>query len=201
MPRILPKALFVYQQNYIKFFAFAVALTLVACAGAEPPAPASHMPLGASTSAPMGAVLFCEQNSSECGEARATPREVAMTPEKWADLRAVQTAVDRRIAPSQKADMTWHYADGGAGNCVQYALEKRRDLIGRGWPAGALQLATVVTPNNNRHLVLVVATNDGDWVLDNLRADVARWDDLPYHWTARQQGASLRDWVSIGLRG
>lgn len=189
-------------QKFLKILALLAAAGLAACAGSSaPPAPASQMPLGPSTSMPMGAVLFCEKNSNECGESRTTPRRVAMTPERWTDLRSVQTEVDRRIAPTEKADMAWHYAEDGIGNCVQYALEKRRDLIGRGWPAGALQLATVVTPNNNRHLVLVVATTEGDWVLDNLRGDVARWDDLPYHWTARQQGASLRDWVSIGLRG
>lgn len=181
-------------------------LAMAACAGVPggglPATAASHMPLGASTEPPMGAVLFCEANSGECPQQAAVPpQEVPMTPQRWDELRAVQYAVDQEIVPSPRADIAWHYAQGGVGNCVQYALEKRRRLLARGWPAAALELATVVTPNNNRHLVLVIATNHGDWVLDNLRRDLARWQDLPYQWRARQQGASLRDWVRVALNG
>ena len=150
----------------------------------------------------MGAVLFCEANSSECPQQAAlTPQEMGMTPQRWDELHSVQTGVDREIAPKASADIAWHYAQGGVGGCVQYALEKRRRLLALGWPAAALGLATVVTPQNNRHLVLVIATNEGDWVLDNLRGDLARWEDLPYQWGERQQGASLRDWVRIALNG
>jgi predicted transglutaminase-like cysteine proteinase len=180
-------------------------LAIAACAGmpeGAPPPAASRMPLGPSTNPPMGAVLFCEANSSEClPQAKGRPQQVAMTPQRWDQLRSVQIAVDREIVPQATADIAWHYAQNGAGGCVQYALEKRRRLLSLGWPAAALGLATVVTPQNNRHLVLVVATNDGDWVLDNLRADLARWEDLPYHWRERQLGASLRDWVRVALNG
>ena len=65
---------------------------------------------------------------------------------------------------------------------------------------GALQLATAVTPDKVGHLVLVIDTTEGDWVLDNLRADVERWRDLPYRWVARQQGAAMEDWVSVARR-
>jgi len=37
-------------------------------------------------------------------------------------------------------------------------------------------------------------------VLDNLQADVVRWEKLPYRWIARQQGASMEGWVSVGQR-
>ena len=170
--------------------------------GTRPPAAASRMPLGHPTSPPMGAVLFCESNAGECPH-RALPasQPVALSAGQWAELNAVQQAVNQSIIPTARADIAWHYAAGGVGNCVQYALEKRRRLLQQGWPAAALELATVVTPSNARHLVLVVATTQGDWVLDNLRPGIAGWDELPYHWTARQQGPSLRNWVSIALRG
>jgi predicted transglutaminase-like cysteine proteinase len=163
---------------------------------------ASRMPLGGSARPPMGAVLFCEANSAECAApASAAPQEVAMTAQRWDELRTVQDGVDADIVPTPRADIAWHYPQGGTGNCVQYAMEKRRRLLELGWPAAALQLATVITPQNNHHLVLVIDTSQGDWVLDNLHRDVARWQDLPYNWQERQQGASLRDWVSIAVRG
>jgi predicted transglutaminase-like cysteine proteinase len=63
-----------------------------------------------------------------------------------------------------------------------------------------LQLTTAVTPGDSGYLVLVVDTTEGDWVLDNLRANVVQWKDLPYCWIARQPAASLQDWVSVGPR-
>jgi predicted transglutaminase-like cysteine proteinase len=44
-----------------------------------------------------------------------------------------------------------------------------------------------VTKADIGHLVLVIDTTEGDWMLDNLRADIVRWEDLPYRWIARQQ--------------
>jgi predicted transglutaminase-like cysteine proteinase len=57
----------------------------------------------------------------------------------------------------------WDYSGDGTGNCVQFALEKRRALIRRGAPPAALQLATAVTPTNIGHLVIVIDTVEGDW--------------------------------------
>ena len=45
--------------------------------------------------------------------------------------------------------------------------------------------------------MLVVSTNQGDWVLDNLHDAVLPWDALPYRWVARQQGPTFKDWVSV----
>ena len=108
--------------------------------------------------------------------------------------------INRKFRPSREARFAWDYSANGTENCVQFALEKRRALIRRGWPPGALQLATAVTPDKVGHLVLVIDTAEGDWVLDNLRADVVRWRDLPYRWVARQQGAAMEDWVSVARR-
>jgi predicted transglutaminase-like cysteine proteinase len=145
-------------------------------------------------------MLFCVENANECSEQRSTTQKVAMTPELWNRLRWVQHDINRKLRPTREARFAWHYSADGTGNCVQFALEKRRALIVHGWPSGALQLATGVTTADIGHLVLVIATTQGDWVLDNLQADVVRWEDLPYRWIARQQGASMQEWVSAGPR-
>jgi predicted transglutaminase-like cysteine proteinase len=124
-----------------------------------------------------------------------------MTLRLWYELNWIQSDLNRKIVPVHHADAAWHYAIDGSGNCVQFALEKRRELIRRGWPPGALPLATAVTPAGVGHLVLVVVSTDGDWVLDNLRNDVVRWEELPYHWIKRQQDASMLDWVSVAANG
>lgn len=171
-------------------------LGLVACANA----PSGHMPLGGTVGQPLGAELFCLENATECSTQRSPTQQIKMTPELWSDLLSVQYNINRKFRPTQEVRFAWDYSADGTGNCVQFALEKRRALIGRGWHPGALQLATAVTPANIGHLVLVIDTDEGDWVLDNLRPDVVRWQQLPYRWIARQQGASMEDWVAVGRR-
>jgi predicted transglutaminase-like cysteine proteinase len=158
------------------------------------------MPLGRTVPQPLGAQLFCLENAIECSEQRSATQEIKMTPELWSDLVSVQRDVNQKFKPTREARFAWDYSVDGTGNCVQFALEKRRALIRRGWPAGALQLATAVTPGDVGHLVLVIDTTEGDWVLDNLRADVVRWEGLHYRWIARQQGPSMGEWVSVAQR-
>ena len=169
---------------------------LVACASA----PSGHMPLGETVTQPLGAELFCLENATECSKQRSATEQVKMTPELWSELLSVQYNINRKFRPNREVRFAWDYAADGTGNCVQFALEKRRTLIMRGWPLGALQLATAVTSGNIGHLVLVIDSDEGDWVLDNLRPDVVRWQQLPYRWIARQQGASMEDWVAVGRR-
>lgn len=54
------------------------------------------------------------------------------------------------------------------GDCEDYALEKRRQLIAAGVPESALSLAVAVTSRGEGHAVLMISLKSGDWVLDNL---------------------------------
>jgi predicted transglutaminase-like cysteine proteinase len=147
------------------------------------------------------AMLFCKAHAGECADKGPTTTRVEMTDQRLDQLRAVQDEVNRRIDPTGAVEVAWHYAANGKGTCVQYAMEKRRQLIALGWPAASLQLATVTTRQGEGHLVLVAATSQGELVLDNLRHDITPWQALPYRWIARQQGASLGQWVSINANG
>jgi predicted transglutaminase-like cysteine proteinase len=44
-----------------------------------------------------------------------------------------------------------------SGDCNDYAVTRRHDLIARGWPARSLLLAEVITSWGEHHLVVVVA--------------------------------------------
>ncbi len=73
-----------------------------------------------------------------------------------------------------------------AGDCEDIALLKRRDLIEKGWPVGALLMTVVRQANGEGHAVLTVLTDRGDLVLDNLKSSdpgVER-DALPVRQTA-----------------
>ena len=86
---------------------------------------------------------------------------------------------------------------GVRGDCEDFALEKRRLLIDRGVPAAALSIAIVRTRRDDEHAVLVVTTKAGDYVLDNLAADVRPWRRSGYTWISRQGPGDDLSWVSL----
>lgn len=55
----------------------------------------------------------------------------------------------------------------------------------------------VDTPNNGRHAVLTVATDKGDFVLDNLREEIVSWNATGYTWIERQDPKRPMGWVSL----
>jgi predicted transglutaminase-like cysteine proteinase len=86
---------------------------------------------------------------------------------------------------------------GARGDCEDFALVKRRLLIAQGIPATALSLAIVRTRYNEDHAVLVVATRQGDFVLDNLAFKVKPWQKTGYDWVSRQAPGDDLGWVSL----
>lgn len=82
------------------------------------------------------------------------------------------------------------------GDCEDYALEKRRQLMAAGVPETALSIAVAFTARGESHAVLMVSTQSGDWVLDNLTPWATPWQDLNYRWVERQiPGTAL--WTTI----
>ncbi|MFN3523126.1 MAG: transglutaminase-like cysteine peptidase [Phenylobacterium sp.] len=82
------------------------------------------------------------------------------------------------------------------GDCEDYVLAKRRELIALGVPEGALSIAIGRTPRREVHAVLLIATPAGEYVLDNRSPWVSRWYDLNYRWERRQVPGSQR-WARV----
>ncbi len=86
-----------------------------------------------------------------------------------------------------------------AGDCNDYAVTKRHELLQSGLPAKALRLAVVKTASGIGHLVLVVATTKGYLVLDNLTKIIRPWQSTDYHWLKIQSTSDARYWYDIKL--
>lgn len=161
---------------------------------------AAPMTTGALVVPPAGLLGFCVKNLAECQRAGEMPAVVDLSPDRRLDLEEVQTLVNARVHPRENSRHEWGFASDGYGDCNTYALEKRRELVARGWPKTALLLASAVTETGEGHLVLVVRTSGGDLVLDNRLAPVVDWTRLPYRWVSRQNEQRLTIWVSIEAR-
>ena len=84
-----------------------------------------------------------------------------------------------------------------AGDCNDYAVTKRHELLARGWSARSLLLAEVAIDSGEHHLVLVVRTGDGDFVLDNLSAHIRPWSKMSYRWLRIQSPKNPNYWSTI----
>ena len=178
----------------------AVAMSLASWTGAAEAA-RLFMPTGNLTSQPVGHYEFCQWLPNECNE--RTPKEapVELTRQLWAEIIAVNNSVNTRIIPRTDMEMwgkeeVWSYPDR-YGDCEDYALEKRRELMEKGVPAGDLLMTVVRQPNGAGHAVLTVHTSLGDYVLDNLEPRVLAWTDTKYRYLKRQSETDSGEWVSI----
>jgi len=157
------------------------------------------------TLAPMAYTQFCLRYADEC-RPRMTFRggPVRLTAERWDDLKEVNQTVNEDIAPERNelglAGEKW-LINPDRGDCNDFAVSKRHELLKRGWPARALLLSEVVTRSGEHHLVLVVRAKSGDLVLDNMTSQIKPWSKVPYRWVRIQLPTDTRLWATIAGRG
>lgn len=161
---------------------------------------ASRMIEGKRTMAPVPHVIHCRANRAECrGSGVRAP--VRLTAALWRQLRAVNARVNGAIRPVAdaaahgRADV-WTVA-ARTGDCEDYAIAKRHELIRLGWSPSNVLLAVVLDTEGGGHAVAVVRTDRGDLVLDNLTGRIVSWDKTGYTWIKRQSTSDPRVWVKV----
>jgi predicted transglutaminase-like cysteine proteinase len=163
---------------------------------------AERIAFEAPTLAPMAHVVFCMRYPADCEVRHIAfrPRPVELTLERWNELRNVNAEVNRGIVPQANTEglfgEKWLISPR-AGDCNDYAVTKRHELLARGWPSRSLLLAEVVTSWGEHHLVLVVRTREGDYVLDNLIANIRPWSRTRYQWVKVQSPRAPRFWSTV----
>ncbi len=147
--------------------------------------------------APMPFIFFCIQYPTEC-TANSDEQTVSLSIGKLEELERINREVNANIRPQADttAERLWHL-DVTSGDCNEFAVQKRHELIKAGWPAAALSLTVAVTSWGEGHLVVTVRTDRGDLVLDNLRRQIVTWENAHYRWVMRQSANDVRNWVSI----
>ncbi|WP_291846084.1 transglutaminase-like cysteine peptidase [Bradyrhizobium sp.] len=153
------------------------------------------------TLAPFQHVRFCLRYPSECNSNPAEAERIDLSAENLELLRRVNSSVNASISPEPKrygADLQdgWTIAPA-SGDCNDYAITKRHNLLKSGLPAKALRLSAVKTSSGIGHLVLVVATTKGDMVLDNLTESIRPWQNTDYRWVKIQSATDARFWYEV----
>jgi predicted transglutaminase-like cysteine proteinase len=129
---------------------------------------------------------------------------VALTPQILQTLNEVNQRVNTAITP--RSDMAVYGVEdywaeplensNRYGDCEDFVLEKRRALIRSGFAPAMLSIALVRTAWREDHAVLLVNTDQGELVLDNLSPYVSSWRTVSYRWLSRQSPTDPSVWVA-----
>jgi predicted transglutaminase-like cysteine proteinase len=154
----------------------------------------------APTLAPMAFTQFCLKYPGDCKSGRLGGGRIELNDMRRSELETVNRTVNSSIRPARNEDglasEKWLLSPL-RGDCNDYAVTKRHQLIARGWSARAVLLSEVVTASGEHHLVTVVRTNGGDLVLDNLTDQIMPWSRTPYRWVRMQTPKNPNYWASI----
>jgi predicted transglutaminase-like cysteine proteinase len=120
----------------------------------------------------------------------------------WHEIVRVNDTVNRNVKPMSDfdhygKDEVWAYPDDGFGDCEDYVLEKRRELMREGISPSDLLITVVKKKDGEGHAVLTVRTGRGDYILDNLTNEVKPWTSTPYRYLKRQATDDTGRWVTI----
>jgi predicted transglutaminase-like cysteine proteinase len=153
------------------------------------------------TLAPFQHVRFCLRYPSDCKSNPAENDHIDLDAETSELLKRVNHSVNLSIIPTVKdygpnLDDGWTIAPD-TGDCNDYAVTKRHQLLESGLPSKALRLSVVKTASGIGHLVLVVVTTKGDFVLDNLAEVIRPWQSTDYHWLKIQSAADSKFWYEV----
>ena len=160
-------------------------------------------PVVAIVPSPPGWSQFCKRHKNDCDSKSSWSRDVVLTTAARAALLQINLRVNRAIKPlTDKRHWgvkdRWDYPDDGYGDCEDYALEKRRQLIEAGWPREALLMTVVRGRAGEEHAILTVTTTSGDYILDNLTDHILPWDQTDYKFLWRQAQFDPNIWVALG---
>lgn len=150
---------------------------------------------------PFGYVRFCKVHPNECVAGKLDNARIEATPERLAELDLMNRHVNRVIEPATDMEIygeeeRWELPTT-RGDCEDYALLKRHNLIARGWPASVLLMTVVRDEKGEGHAVLTARTSKGDFILDNKTNEMKLWHETPYTYVMRQSYIDPNVWLSL----
>lgn len=162
----------------------------------------SFLKIVAASPPPSGARQLCRQYNWACsGKAAAS----MSSQQEMQIIRRVNRQVNAttRTVTDQSQYRTaerWALPTSRGGDCEDFALLKKRDLIRAGVDPSKLLIATVLDKQRNAHAVLVYRSAGGDLILDNLTDQIKPWSATRYLFLRMQNPQKPSGWVGVYSR-
>lgn len=153
--------------------------------------------------APTGAQGICSRYDWVCSSSRANKR---LTQSDLQLIRAVNRKVNRQIRDvadniQYRREDYWTLPTSGGGDCEDFALLKKMELVRAGIAPQRLLLATVLDHKRRSHAVLVLRADNGDFILDNLSNQIKPWRKTNYTFLRMQNPEQPQKWVALAING
>ncbi|MCC5978299.1 MAG: transglutaminase-like cysteine peptidase [Salinarimonas sp.] len=149
-----------------------------------------------------GWVDFCQRYPQECTVDTAEPAIITLDRDNWALINEVNRTVNAEIQPMTDMENYgvpdyWTFPYAGYGDCEDYQLLKRKRLADAGVPRRAMRMTVVIDEQGEGHAVLMIRTDRGDFILDNVTDDIVSWHETPYVYVSRESQHATA-WTSLG---
>jgi len=155
--------------------------------------------LGVPVPPPMGARSLCQEYLWACRDITGSHYrhseliEMAYLVNSYYNER-IQAADDWETYGQEEK---WAVPTGGSGDCEDYALAKKETLLASGVSSDRLLMATVLDLDRNHHAVLILRTDRGDYVLDNLTDEIKHWGETGYIYLRVQLPLDKKQWRMV----
>lgn len=150
---------------------------------------------------------MCQREPRLCREDHASARTsgvtspAILTKRRLRQLRRVNARINGRIRAGRDFELygvsDFWTSGRNIGDCEDYMIAKKQALIAAGWSADQVLYAVVVGTETPYHAVLIVRTDRGDLVLDNLRGQILDWQASGYRFVVRQSAVNPQQWVRL----
>lgn len=153
-----------------------------------------------SISAPYGFQGICDRYAWACS--RSSAARINDTRSQLAVADRVNRSINRRVRSVSDQDQYkqreyWALPTAIGGDCEDFALLKKRELIRAGLAPNKLAIATVLDRQERAHAVLVLRTDSGDYVLDNLTSRIKPWNKTGYSFLRMQDAGTASGWTLV----
>jgi predicted transglutaminase-like cysteine proteinase len=160
---------------------------------------AANMQVYGTAKPPMGYLQLCQQFPGECQTHRTGANKMELSQDRWAELVEINVQVNSAVIGVTDRELygteeMWTYPNR-YGDCEDYVLLKRLMLIRRGWSPESLLITVVWDETGQGHAILTATTSHGDFILDNKRNEVLRWQETGYIYEKRQGAEGAGQWV------
>lgn len=161
------------------------------------------IPIRAEASPPPGARSLCATYDWACAK---SGRMMLIGEDTMQTVRTINAQANRSIRPISDLDQyriaeRWSLPTNRGGDCEDYALYKKRELIRAGIPAEQLLVAAVLDRKRQSHAVLILRTGTQDLVLDNMTSRILPWQKTGYTFLRVQDPRQPSRWVSVMAGG
>ena len=175
---------------------FAVSTSLIV--QALPACASTWLNTGSATSRPFGHIEYCKKRPFDCRQNKGSAKPQSLS---LGALNAVNSSVNHRIKPMRDEEQfgvrdRWSYG-AKIGDCEDFAIAKRAALLSRGYRPENTLLAMGYS-GVEAHVVLLVRTDGGDYVLDNLNPAVLPVEKSSVRISKVQSPKNGAEWLSVG---